>query len=224
MTETDIPALSLPFRQVHLDFHTSEPIPEVGTAFDPEAFAATLERARVNSITCFARCHHGLIYYDTKLNPERRHPNLTRNLLKEQIEACQARGIRVPIYTTVQWDHYTALHQPDWLVVDADGTPSGVKTFEPGFYRFLCVNSPYVDFLRAHVREILETFPTDRLFLDIVIPVACCCRYCRDGMEAEGLDPADPGVRGEFGLQTINRFKREMSRFIRETKPDGAFF
>lgn len=32
--------------------------------------------ARVNSVTCFARCHHGYIYYDTKINPERRHPNL----------------------------------------------------------------------------------------------------------------------------------------------------
>jgi hypothetical protein len=144
--------------------------------------------------------------------------------LKEQIEACQARGIRVPIYTTVQWDHYTALHQPDWLVLDADGTPSGLKPFDAGFYRYLCVNSPYVDFLRGHVQEILETFPTDRLFLDIVFPVACCCRYCRDGMDAAGLDPADPVARSEHGLQTINRFKREMSRFIREIKPDCGIF
>jgi hypothetical protein len=95
--ETAMAPLDLRFRQIHLDFHTSEQIPDVGAAFDPEAFATTLARARVNSITCFARCHHGLIYYDTRLNPERRHPHLQRNLLKEQIDACHARGIRVPI-------------------------------------------------------------------------------------------------------------------------------
>jgi hypothetical protein len=216
--------LDLRFRQIHLDFHTSEQIPDVGAAFDPEAFATTLARARVNSITCFARCHHGLIYYDTRLNPERRHPHLQRNLLKEQIDACHARGIRVPIYTTVQWDHFTAMRHPEWLVVDENGTPSGVGPFEPGFYRFLCVNTPYVDFLRAHVREILETLPTDGLFLDIVAPIACCCWHCQRQMEAAELDPADPGARAHFGLQTINAFKMKMSRFIREINPDCSIF
>jgi hypothetical protein len=42
----------LRFRQIHLDFHTSEHIPGIGSDFDPEEFAATLERARVDSITC----------------------------------------------------------------------------------------------------------------------------------------------------------------------------
>ena len=45
----------LRFRQIHLDFHTSEFIDGIGSQFDPEEFAATLEKARVNSITCFAR-------------------------------------------------------------------------------------------------------------------------------------------------------------------------
>ena len=65
--------IDLRFRQVHLDFHTSENIEGIGADFDPEEFAATVEKARVNSITCFARCHHGWIYFDTKAFPERRH-------------------------------------------------------------------------------------------------------------------------------------------------------
>lgn len=97
-----MPLTELRFRQIHLDFHTSEKIAGIGEAFDPEEFAATLERARVNSITCFARCHHGWMYYDTVAHPERRHPHLTRNLLAEQIAACHAHNIRVPIYTTIQ--------------------------------------------------------------------------------------------------------------------------
>ena len=51
-------SVDLRFRQMHLDFHTSESIPDVGAKFDPDEFAETLKWAHVNSVTCFARCHH----------------------------------------------------------------------------------------------------------------------------------------------------------------------
>lgn len=216
--------LELRFRQIHLDFHTSEHIEGIGADFDPEEFAATLKAAHVDSITCFARCHHGWIYYDTKRNPERRHPQLVRNLLAEQIEACHAHGIRVPVYTSVQWDHYTANEHPEWLVLDERGAPRGTPLFEPGFYRVLCVNSPYRDFLKAHVREIVETLPVDGLFLDIVQPQDCSCRHCREAMEQAGLDPASEGDRRRFGLETIDEFKREMSQLIRDLRPGLSIF
>lgn len=216
--------LELRFRQIHLDFHTSELIEGIGADFDPEEFAATLKAAHVDSITCFARCHHGWIYYDTRLNPERRHPHLTRNLLAEQIEACHAHGIRVPVYTSVQWDHYTANEHPEWLVLDERGAPRGTPLYEPGFYRPLCVNSPYRAFLKAHVREIIEMLPIDGLFLDIVQPQDCSCRYCRKLMDEAGLDPANEAHRRRFGLMTINEFKREMSQLIRELAPHLSIF
>ncbi len=217
--------LNLRFRQIHLDFHTSELIPDIGSQFDPEEFAATLEKARVDSITCFARCHHGWIYYDTRLNPERHHPHLSTNLLKEQIEACHARNIRVPIYTSVQWDHYTATRHPEWLTVDEQGRIVGTPPFEAGFYREMCLNSPYVEtFLKPHVQEIMEMLPTDGLFFDIVRPLACACRYCQEKMEAEGFEPSDAGARRQFGLLTLNRFKQDMTRFVRQFNAECSIF
>ena len=44
----------LPYRQIHLDFHTSEAIEGIGADFDPDEFAGTLAKAHVNSITVFA--------------------------------------------------------------------------------------------------------------------------------------------------------------------------
>ena len=41
------------FRQIHLDFHTSEHIKGVGSEFDKKEFQQTLLNAKVNSITCF---------------------------------------------------------------------------------------------------------------------------------------------------------------------------
>lgn len=46
-------------RQIHLDFHTSENIPGIGSTFDPEAFAKTAKEASISSMTVFARGHHG---------------------------------------------------------------------------------------------------------------------------------------------------------------------
>jgi hypothetical protein len=109
----------LRFRQIHLDFHTSEFIESVGSNFDPDEFAETLVKANVNSITCFARCHHGWLYFDTKAFPERKHSHLQKELIPRQIQACHQRGIRVPIYLTVQWDHYTAPRHPEWVAQDS---------------------------------------------------------------------------------------------------------
>ena len=57
----------LAFRQIHLDFHTSPLIEGVGEDFDSEEFVKTLKEAYVNSITIFAKCHHGMSYYPTKV-------------------------------------------------------------------------------------------------------------------------------------------------------------
>jgi len=217
-------SLPLRFRQVHLDFHTSEHIAGIGDQFDPERFAALLERARVNSITCFARCHHGLIYYDTKKFPERKHPHLKRHLLKEQIEACHKHNIRVPIYLTVQWDYFTSLRHPEWLVLDEKGAPTGTPVFEPGFYRYLCVNTPYREFLDAHVREIFDTVPVDGLFFDIVQPCDCACFHCRTAMEKAGLNPSDGDARRAFGLRTINEFHRSMTAYVRKFDKNCSIF
>jgi len=51
--------VKLPFRQIHLDFHTSAAIEGIGGDLDADVFADTLQRAHVNSINLFARGHHG---------------------------------------------------------------------------------------------------------------------------------------------------------------------
>jgi hypothetical protein len=222
--EETMPPIELRFRQVHLDFHTSEHITAIGAAFDPDEFAATLERAHVNSITCFARCVHGWIYFDTKAFPERRHPYLTRNLLKEQIEACHARNIRVPIYVAVQWDVFTAAQHPEWRVVEPDGRLEGTPPYEAGFTRFLALNSPFFDFLKAHVQEILETLPVDGFFFDIVAPVDDSSRWTRAQMEAKGLDPSDTAARRQHGLEVVNQFTHDMTAFVRGFNTECSIF
>ncbi len=207
----------MPFRQIHLDFHTSPDIAGVGASFDADEFADTLAAAHVDSVTVFARCHHGYLYYATGRHPERVHPSLVRpNLLLEQIEACHRRGIRTPIYTTVEWDLYTAERQRDWLLLDPEGREVGSRPLEAGFYRYLDVLHPgYRQFLFDHVADIFDCVPVDGLFFDICIPQPSVARHWIDAMDAAGLDPAVPAQRKEYSRRVMDEWQQEMSAFVR---------
>src|SRR5688572_32170472 len=114
---------SLPFRQVHLDFHTSPHIPEVGANFEPEAFVKTLKLGHVSSDLVFAKCHHGYSYYPTEVGTP--HPHLKRDLLGEMIEAGHRAGLRVPVYTTVVWDELAWATHPEWRQLSPSGQVIG---------------------------------------------------------------------------------------------------
>lgn len=221
----------LAFRQIHLDFHTNESIENIGSNFNAEEFVNILKEAHVNSITLFARCHHGMIYYNSKKNPERIHPNLkNKNLLKEQIEACRKAGIKTPIYTTVQWDYYTSQTHREWLCVDENGQSIGESGSvqlpkEAGFYETLCINTGYREFLKEHVAEILEEFdPVDGMFLDIVFPTPCMCPVCKKKMVEEGFNPLSLEDRLAFSQKSINEWQAEMTSFIKSRAPQAGVF
>ena len=215
----------LRYRQIHLDFHTSQQLTNIGGEFDAAAWAQQLVDAHVDSITCFARGHHGMIFYETPANPERRHPSLQCNLLAQQIEAAHSRDIRVPIYTTIQWDYYTAQEKPQWLQVACDGSIQGQQPYQAGFYAKLCLNTPYVDFLKAHVDDMFAQLPAvDGLFFDIVQDQDCSCTACRLEMLAQGLDPSCDAERLSFGQGVTDRFKQDMSAHVRSHSQDCTIF
>ncbi len=119
------PQLALPSRQVHLDFHTSEHITDIGSDFDETQFQQALQSAEIDSITLFAKCHHSWSYYPTQVG--RPHPHLQTDLLGRQIQACHQMGVRCPIYMTVGWSCNDAIDHPDWCVRTEDGKFSNVN-------------------------------------------------------------------------------------------------
>src|SRR5512135_150047 len=107
-------------RQVHLDFHTSEHVADVGARFDKHLFQEALTLGRVNHINVFAKCHHGWSYYPTRVGHV--HPTLKRNLLGEEIEACHEIGVRAPVYYTVGFSVNDIHEHPDWAARARDGS------------------------------------------------------------------------------------------------------
>ena len=201
----------LRFRQVHLDFHTSEHIYGIGSKFDKKQWQERLQTARVNSITCFSLCHHGWSYHPTKIG--RMHPHLNFNLLRAQMDACKEIDINVPVYLTGGLNNAAWEEHPEWQEVNSAG--KGVDPLYAGF-RKLCFNTPYLDYLCELISETAEMFPeADGIFLDIIQQGECCCKWCMADMLKAGLNPENKSDRLVFSEQTLLKYYRRTTEAAR---------
>ncbi len=208
-----------PRRTVHLDFHTGPDVRDVAVDFDPERFAETFAAAHVDSVTVFAKCHHGLLYYDTD-RPER-HPGLARDLdlLSQQVDALHAVGIRAPVYLSVQVDEHAANAHPEWVAQEPDmtlvrwGEPNRTpgSAFTAG-WQILDMSSPYQDYLLDQTTEVLEHLGTvDGLFLDMCWDQPSSTRYAITGALEAGLDPATEEGRAAYARANALRYMRRFA-------------
>jgi len=215
---------SLRFRQVHLDFHTSPAIPGVGARFDKKQFQAALKRGHVDSITIFSKCHHGWSYHPTVVG--RMHPSLSFDLLDAQVAACREIDVNHPIYLSAGVDNVMSAEHPEWRRIAPDGSYAGwVKSpTAPGFH-LMCFNTPYLDYLCAQIREVVERYPRCHgIFLDIIGEGECCCKWCMDWMEANGLDATKPEDRKKAAAHTIRRYYEQTTAAATSVNPDMPVF
>jgi hypothetical protein len=205
-------------RQIHLDFHTAPEIPDVGRDFDPDEFAETLAAAHVNSVTCFAKCHHGMFTYPSKVGPI--HPSLKFDLLGAMIDACHKRDINVPAYISVQWDQHAARTHPEWRVVDPDGTlPGPVLDKVPyATWPALCILSGYRQYLADTVRELLDRYDVDGVFFDICMDQVSCSEPALAKMRQDGLNPEAASDRASFARREAIAFLREFYQLVQKLR------
>lgn len=219
----------LPQRQVHLDFHTSPHIPGVGAEFDAQEFAETFKRAHVNSVTLFAKCHHGYTYYPSTVGTP--HPTLAngRDLLGEQIEALHRVGIRCPIYITVGWDALAAQTHPEWRTMFRNGHFGDWKTDHPGQWQFMNWLHPE---LQQHIedltRETLNRYgkEADGYFYDIVFFPQGACWSPESLKFRKRHNLFDDSLAGfdRFHAKAHETFSKRYWSLIRGVRPDATVF
>ena len=199
----------LRYRQIHLDFHTSPAIADIGAAFDKKSWQATLKAGHVNSITCFSKCHHGWSYHPTNIG--KTHPHLGFDLLKAQFDACKEININVPVYLSAGVDNLMSFEHPEWREVGADGRYNGwAKNIIDAGFHMMCFNSPYLPYLCDQIREAVRLFPTcDGIFLDIISQGQCCCKWCLEVMENNALDATQEADRKKCAEIALDRYYRD---------------
>ncbi len=215
---------NLRFRQIHLDFHTSPFIPGIGEEFDKAHWQNTLKEANVDSITCFATCHHGWSYYETKVG--NMHPELKFDLLKAQYEACKEIDINVPIYLTGGVNDMVFNEHPEWREINPEGRYAGWKTtnLDPGFAK-MCFNTPYLDYLCDVIREVAGLYPDcDGIFIDIISQGQCTCPWCMKSMQEKGFDPLCETDRLKHAEIVLMNYYKRTTEAAREKRSDMPIF
>ncbi|GGH28648.1 alpha-amylase family protein [Paenibacillus segetis] len=210
------------FRQVHLDFHTSEAIPNIGKQFSKENFQRMLKLGAVDSITVFSKCHHGWAYHPSVANEQ--HPGLTFDLLGAMIEAAHEINVKTPVYLSAGLDEKLAIKHPEWLVRDKDDQTNWVKGFlQPGYHVF-CMNTPYLDILLQQIEEVVRGYDVDGIFLDIVGARKCYCHTCLAELRLNGKDPRDEQHIIDLGEQVYMNYCLKVKELIHGIRPGLPIF
>lgn len=221
-----MPSPILRQRQIHLDFHTGPAIPDVGADFNAREFARTMKRAHVNSVTVFAKCHHGHLYYNTR-RPER-HPSLKRglDLTRGQVDGLHREDIRAPIYISVQCDEYAANTHPDWVARNPNSSQVkwGGDVFKPG-WQILDMSSPYQEFLAGQVEEILGKFkPVDGIFFDMCWDQPSTTHWAIDGMLRADLNPQSEADRAVYARQVARAYMKRFYALVKQSAPQATVY
>ena len=207
------------FRQVNLDFHTSEHIPNVGADFSKEQFQQALQLGHVDSINLFSKCHHGWAYHPSKANEM--HPSLTFDLFGAQVEAAHEIGVNAVAYLSCGRDEKIVLRHPEWLWMES---PAWAPDFAQPHWHNLCMNTPYLDYLLAQIREVCEKYDIDGLFLDIVGVRKCYCASCMRTLIAEGKSYLDEDAVLALGERTYANYARRARETVDSVKPGLPVF
>ncbi|MDB5084779.1 MAG: hypothetical protein JWN30_1665 [Bacilli bacterium] len=210
------------FRQVHLDFHTSEAIANIGADFSKQQFQDMLKLGHVDSITIFSKCHHGWAYHPSKANEM--HPGLSFDLLGAMIEAAHEINVKTPVYISAGLDEKLARRHPEWLIRDKDDQTNWVKGFmQPGYHQF-CMNSPYLDVLIEQIKEVVTCYDADGIFLDIVGVRTCYCHNCVASLREAGQNPRDDQAVLELGERVYTNYTKRVKEAVHSIKPGMKIF
>lgn len=222
-------------RQTHLDFHTSPDIKGIGSKFSKQNFQAALKAGNLDSITVFAKCHHSMCYYPTKVGTM--HPSLDFDLTGAMVDAAHEIGVRAPIYITAGWSDMDAVNHPEWRAVSKDGKFVTTGTYDPTAapnhakgdcaWHMLCLNDgEYAEHIYALTEEICKRYSVvDGLFYDIcVIGNACYCETCKKGMREMGLDPENDSDAQKYFIIKRQLFMKKCNDIMKKYHPNATIF
>ena len=216
---------------IHLDYHFPEWDPYIISAADGAGMIRKIAQTKTDMVVVYSKCHYGNAYYNTQIG--HKHINLgEKDLLREWVTEARRQKLTVLAYYSVDRDAWTGQQHPSWRMKDADGRAVDEDRYPPEWAAmgFLCYNSPYRDYVRQQVEEILQ-YQIDGFHFDMLwfghSGKVCYCEYCRTLFRKEyGIEmPVEPSWNDawrkflQFRYDSNARFCEELSQFIRRGSP-----
>lgn len=203
------------------DFHTMPACPDVGEKFKVDEFTDRIKRCGVDYIVFPAKCNLGMCYYDTKIG--NRHPSLKYDMFGKLVDACKKKDIAISAYINVGISHQDALNHREWCII----TPEGYL-YKPdrlnSFFRMMCYNTEYKNYILEIVKEVVSNYPVDGLFLDCMKTPPCTGVECIKEMKEKGIAWETPEGLEEFALFSRVRMAKRISETAKKINPELLLF
>ena len=203
------------------DFHTMPSYPDVGKNFDFNQLTDLLSECGVDYVVFAAKCNSGMAYYDTKVGT--RHPSLNYDLFGRMVETCKAKGIAVGAYLNVGLSHEQALLHRDWAILTPEGYTYKPNPKDP-FFRQMCFNSDYGDYIVQMTREVVRGYDIAGLFFDCMNAAPCVGVECIRKMKQMGMDWSNKDEQLKFARMSVTGMMSRLSTAVKELNDDLLMF
>ncbi|NIM94060.1 MAG: hypothetical protein GTO18_10170 [Anaerolineales bacterium] len=207
-----------------------------GEDLSPEYADWIVEKTlRVNAdILSFCAQVGGFALWESAVTPMYHHLN-GMDLIGELVLRCRENGLRF-----VPWWMGTAMggvarvlqEHPSWQQM---GPPSNGG--EEIRYPYICFNSPYRELIYEELREVLERYEIDGIYLD-QLPISCYCSWCQAKFEKQYNQPMPivsdefliytsssgfPPLLREFRDESVKSFCSGIRKMINEVRPEACY-
>lgn len=215
---------SLRFRQVHLDFHTSPAIPGVGARFDKAQFQAELKRGHVDCIRDLLEGASWLVPPSHDRGADA--PSLSFDLLDAQVAACRELDVN---HRSTSPRASTTLRRPSIRMAPYRARRQvrglGEIAGRAGFHQ-MCFNTPYLDYLCAQIREVVERYPRCHgIFLDIISEgEGAAASGAWTGWRRTASTPRSRRGQEKAAAHTIRRYYEQTTAAATSVNPDMPIF
>jgi len=219
------------FRRNLIDMHIPDWNEDFFSQIDPVQYVEMLKKANVDTAYIYTTSCVGLCNFPTKVG--KMHAGLKgRDIIKEITDGCRKAGIRPILYINI-WSMYAYLNHPEWRCKAPDGRESIEYMFgQPGRYGVLCPNTGYREYVLALVRELMENYETDGLWIDMLIwRTICTCPSCKKRFKDEtGFDIPENVNLGDKVFTTFMKkrdewmieFFNDIKAIVCEKNPDAS--
>ena len=209
---------------------------ELGDLLNPGKVLRDLSEKHANVLIFDAKDLSGRAFYRSSIVPRARIGTGERDLLREYICEAHKNDVKLVVYLIATLDLQVYEKHPEWAQVNPEGKPS-IKPEAPSSPAWvpLCPNSPFREYTLKILREIVEHYEVDGVFLDMPqwfpfhAGVVCYCPYCREKFRQKyGTEiPTEPDwssaiwrhfVRWRYDV--ITDYIEDLCKTVRAAKPE----